>query len=110
MKVTLKNEDDIKNEDDLKNEDILITEWGKVIMGLGATLPSHIPAYRSELPSEEGNVNIMKCPPLSNFEVRSCYTALQLQAVSECLQHDAKSLGGCLKVYPINDKSAKSIL
>ena len=67
----LKNEDDHKNEDGLKNEEIELcmrhwacthvqkrrlfrqgqlnhNEWGMVIMGLGATLPNHIPACRSE--------------------------------------------------------------
>ena len=60
----LKYEDDTKNEDGLNNitrkivfrrDDILgkdnlsIREWGRVIMGLRATLPSNIPACRSEL-------------------------------------------------------------
>ena len=75
IKRTIKNQDDIKNEHCIKNKDILRNEdntkmtqnrkyyqlskagnriqcekweWRKVIMGLGATLPNHIPACRSE--------------------------------------------------------------
>ena len=33
----------------LGKDDKTIVKWGKVIMGLRATLPNHIPACRSEL-------------------------------------------------------------
>ena len=35
-------------DDFLGKDNKIIREWGKVIMGLGATLPNHIPVCRSE--------------------------------------------------------------